>query len=437
MREKRASDFRYDTGDTKVPWDAVAEKPDKELLMDMVRFLIGEGADPSAYRAALSDVDTAIGKLCECGKPVNKLSLGEKVSEVEEKAKTYLNVKHACFLVNWTAGFDIALDMVGVKEGDEVIVPAITFIASASPVIRKGAKIVFADIDPETINMDPKDVERKITSKTKAIVPVHIGGYPVDMDSILDLARSHDIPVVEDAAHAYGATYKGRKIGSLSDFTSFSFHEVKNINSLGEGGLLVTNNDLGQQFAKTRFLGFDTESPPPETWLYNISPIRSKDGFFAATNYSTTEIQAVALLRHMQRNDDIIDQRRWTAERLHRAFKDVDGLLPGKLWDNDFGAIYHLFLLRVDPEVIGGGVQAFKKGLTDKGVTQIPHFCPLYHYNLFETFGYDREAIRQSCPNAERAFFDEYTHLPLYGLSEEQITYMIDAVVDTARELKR
>lgn len=437
MTTEEKSDFRYDTGDSKVPWDAVAVKPDKSLVMDVVRFLIKEGSDPQAYAAAVRKVEAAIEEMATAGQPASKLTLGKNVEAVEARAREYLGVKHACFLVNWTAGYDIALDMCGVGPGDEVIVPAVTFIATASPVMRKGAKLVFADVDLATVNMDPADVERKITSKTKAIVPVHIGGYPVDMDPILEMARERNIMVIEDAAHAFGATYKGKMCGSIGDFGAFSFHEVKNITSLGEGGILVTDNELGKQFANARFCGFDLEATPPPGWLYNISPIKSVDGFFAATNYSVTEVQAVAMLSSMRRNDQVNSDRRAAAAKLHQAFVDVEGLTPGPMWNDDFGAIYHLFLLRVDPKIIAGGIQAFKRSLAAKGVTQIAHFCPLYHYQLFKTFGYDMESIRKSCPNAEQVFFNEYTHLPLYGLAEDRMNYMIEAVLDAAKELKR
>ncbi len=437
MSKKEKSDFRYETGDARVPWDAVAVKPDKDLVLDILRFLVREGRDTDAYSKALQAVSEGVDALFAAGTPATKLTLGDKVKEVETCAREYLGVQHAAFLVNWTAGYDIALDMAGVRPGDEVIVPAITFIATASPVLRKGAKLVFADVERETVNMDPADVERKITDKTKAIVPVHIGGYPVDMDPILELARARGITVIEDAAHGFGGTYKGTKLGAVGDFGAFSFHEVKNITSLGEGGILVSNNVLGSQFAMARFCGFDLEATPPDTWLYNISPIRAKSGFFAASNFSVTEIQAVALLRLMHRNDAITEARRKIARQLHDAFAEVDGLIPGRMHDDVFGATFHLFLLRVDPDVIPGGIQAMKQGLAAKGVTQIAHFCPLYLYKIFEAFGYDQAAARAACPNAERAFFEEYTHLPLYDLPEGAVAYMVDAVIDTAKSLKR
>jgi dTDP-4-amino-4,6-dideoxygalactose transaminase len=437
MKQSEKSDFRYSTGNAKVPWDAVAVKPDTSLVMDVVRFLIGPGADATAYAAAASKVAGAVEELYRHGQPATKLSLGAQVKAVEDSAKQYLGCKHAAFVVNWTAGYDIALDLAGVRAGDEVIIPAITFIATAAPVLRKGARIVFADVQRDTVNMDPADVARKITPRTKAIVPVHMGGYPVDMDPLMALAKKKGIAVIEDAAHGFGGTYKGQRLGTIGDFGAYSFHEVKNITSLGEGGIGVTNSDLGAQFAKGRFCGFDLETPPPRTWLYNISPIYSKDGHaFVPSNFSTTEIQAVALLNHIRRNDEIIAQRRAVARKLHDAFSNVPGLLPGPLSSPDYGSTCHLFLLRIDPKVIGGGIQPFKQSLAKKGVTQIAHFCPLYYYKLFHELGYDEAAIAASCPKAEQVFFEHYTHLPLYGLSENAVNYMIESVTQTAKELR-
>lgn len=433
----QSSDFRYNTGATAVPWDAVAVKPDCELVMDVVRFLIQPGADPQAYEAAAETAKQAVSQMFAHGQPARKLSLGDKVKAVEARACADLGARYASFLVNWTAGYDIALDMVGIGPGDEVIVPAITFIATVSPILRKGATVVFADVQRETLNLDPADVARKITPRTRAIVPVHLGGYPVDMDPLLELARELGILVIEDAAHGYGGRYKGKALGTLGDFGAFSFHEVKNITALGEGGILVTNHPLGCQFPKARFCGFDLQTPPPAGWLYNVTSIQSITGQFTATNYSTTEIQAVGLLRQMALNDEVIAERRRVARRLDAAFRDIKGLIPAPLDDEVFGSTFHLYLLRVDPDVLAGGIAAFKRELAARGVTQIAHFCPLYRYELFQSLGYDVEAASASCPNANYAFDHEYTHLPLYPLTEDQITTLIKAVRDAADALRK
>src|SRR5690606_32022613 len=142
--------------------------------------------------------------------------------------------------------------------------PAITFIATIAYPLSIGAKVVLADVDPRTLNMDPADVARKITPRTKVIIPVHLGGYPVDMDPIMALAKQHDLTVIEDGAHAFGASYKGRMIGTIGHFGAFSFHEVKNITSLGEGGILCSNvEEYGKELRRARFLGLDLSKKIP------------------------------------------------------------------------------------------------------------------------------------------------------------------------------
>ena len=236
---KQTTDFRYNTGATKVPWAAVGENYNVHDLMEIIRFLMqGEGKE---YDDALEAVWAQVKKLEALSTPPGKLSLGSKVEAAEAACNEYLKTASSTFVTNATAGFEIAYKYANLKPGDEVIVPAITFVATMAYPLAIGCKLVFADVDPRTINMDPADVARKITPKTKMIVPVHIGGYPVDLDPILELAKKHNIVVLEDAAHAFGAMYKGRMIGTIGDFGAFSMHEVKNITSFGEGGFLCSS----------------------------------------------------------------------------------------------------------------------------------------------------------------------------------------------------
>ena len=258
MAEKKSkvSDFRYNTGETKVPWPAVGENYNAQDLMTFIEFLMqGSGAE---YDKLMGNIAEQVGKLSEISKPPGKLSLGTKVEQLEEMCDEYLNTEGSLFVANATLGFEIAYKYANLGPGDEVIVPAITFIATIVYPLAVGAKVVFADLDKRTINMDPADVERKITPKTKMIVPVHIGGYPCDMDAIMKIAKKHDILVLEDAAHAFGAVHNGRKIGSIADFTAFSFHEVKNNTPFGEGDILTTNVDeIRPHLKRARFLGLD------------------------------------------------------------------------------------------------------------------------------------------------------------------------------------
>lgn len=437
MKKKKSSDFRYDTGKTKVPWAAVGEPIIKEDIIEILRFLIQEDKNSSDYKKQFSRVEKEIEKLCKTGRYATKLTLGNKVEELEEYVKKFLKVKYACFITNATAGFEIALKLSGLNPGDEVIAPAITFCSTISYPLEIGVKVVLADINPGTLNIDPSDVERKITKKTKVIIPVHIGGYPPEMDKIMKIAKAHNLIVLEDAAHAFGGWYKGKASGTIGHFGSYSFHEVKNITSLGEGGIVVTNTSLGEQFKKARFVGFDI-SHPIKHWLYDVVALKSMDKqYIAASNHSVTEIQAVVLLSQIKRLKKIIEKRRKNAEYLNRRFKDVEGLIIPPLDTKDIKPTHHLYLIQVDPEKLKGDVQVFKKKLAEKGITQIPHFAPLYRFSFMKQLGYDTEKIKKTCPNAEEVFLHRFTHLPLYPLTKEQLKYMADKVIETIEEMKR
>ena len=431
---KQTTDFRYNTGATKVPWAAVGENYNVHDLMEIIRFLMqGEGKE---YEDALEAVWAQVKKLDALATPPGKLSLGSKVEAAEAACNEYLKTESATFVTNATAGFEIAYKYANLKAGDEVIVPAITFVATMAYPLAIGCKLVFADVDPRTINMDPADVARKITPKTKMIVPVHIGGYPVDLDPILELAKKNNILVLEDAAHAFGAMYKGRMVGTIGDFGAFSMHEVKNITSFGEGGILCTSiPGYTPHMKRARFLGLDF-SCPIKDWLYNITPIPGKEHPFVPGNSSTTEIQGLGLTLQVARNEEIIGIRRAAAEYLTKRFSECDALIPQLLDSEDVKPTYHLYLLQIDPAKAGGDIQVLKKKLEAKGVTQIAHFGPLYRFKIVQDMGYDSDEIAKTCPNCEEVFYKRFTHLPLYGLSDEQLKYMADAVLESIAEMQ-
>ena len=431
---KQTSDFRYNTGNTQVPWAAVGENYNVNDLMEVIRFLMqGEGEQ---YEQALNAVYEQIKKLDPLSSPPGKLSLGNKVLEAEAACNEYLETDSSTFVMNATSGFEIAYKYANLQPGDEVIVPAITFVATMAYPLSIGAKLVFADVDPKTINMDPEDVKRKITDKTKMIVPVHIGGYPVDMDPIMEIARERDIIVLEDAAHAFGAEYKGKKIGTIGDFAAFSLHEVKNITSFGEGGILTsTIPDYQNELKRARFLGLDF-SCPIKDWLYNITPLKGKEKPFVPGNSSSTEIQALGLSLQIKRNEDIIAKRKSAAAYLTERFKENDAIIGQDLGNEDIKPTFHLYLLQIDPARAGGDIQLLKSKLTEKGVTQIAHFGPLYRFRIVQDMGYNPDEIALSCPVCEEMFYKRYTHLPLYGLSDEQLKYMADAVLESVKEMQ-
>ena len=439
MSEKESSggDFRYAVGESKVPWHAVGEFYDGRDAVEMIKFLLPDEGR-KGYGCELAKVAEAVKSLAAVGGKATKLTLGKKVAEAEELSRNYFGAKYACFLDNWTGGMEIAYKLAGIGPGDEIIMPAVTFIATMAYPLNVGAKIVFADIDPETINLDPADVARKITPKTKMIVPVHLGGYPVDMDPIMELAAKHNIIVMEDAAHGMGGAYKGRKLGSIGHFGGFSLHEVKNITALGEGGVLLSNEDwAGPQFPGGRFLGLDFTRKIKD-WLYDISPLTDRFGKpQVALNHSATEIQALGMILQMQRLDEIISIRRKAAEYMNSVLVQEEGILVEKADTAETYGTHHLYLLRIDPEIVGGNIQTLSRKLAAKGLTNITHFGPMYRFKIMKDFGYDEDAIAATCPNTEQMFYNSYTHLPLYPLTQEQLEYQAHAVVEAVREMKQ
>ena len=435
---KETSDFRYNTGDTKVPWAAVGENYNAADTLAFVKFLMqGKG---KAYDAALKDVKTALAALAKVSSAPGKLSMGDKVAEVERMIDKYLGVEEgsSLFVSNCTAALELGYRYAGIGPGDEVIVPTNTFIATVAYPLSVGAKLVFADVDPKTVNMDPKDVARKVTKRTKIIVPVHIGGYPCDMDAIMKIAKRHDIVVMEDAAHGFGGEYKGRKLGTIGHFGCFSMHEVKNCTSLGEGGVFVSNVKAYRAEARrARFLGVDFTSKI-HNWLYNISLIRGKGDvrYQAANNASVTELQALGLMQQIRRYGKILAERRRAAAYMTRRLSGIAGLRPQDLGDKDRKPTFHLYQLQIDPKVVKGDVQTLKAKLEGKGVTNIPHFGPIYRFAATIGRGFDEKKIAKTCPNTEYVFDKCYTHLPIYGLTKDQLKYMADAIIASVEEMK-
>ncbi len=430
------SDFRYETGPSRVPWTAVGEAIRLNETQKVLEFLMPPAdGRASEYRRRLARVARELKGLAEVSGHATKLSLGRNVKELEAETARFLGCKHVSFLTNATAGFEIALRYANIGPGDEVIAPAITFIATIAWPLAVGAKVVLADVDPRTINMDPADVARKITPRTRAIIPVHIGGYPVDMAPIMALARRHDLVVVEDAAHAFGGSYRGRMLGTIGHFGAYSFHEVKNITSFGEGGVLVTNLPIGARLSQARFLGLDLSRKIPN-WLYDVVALEGKRGPFACNNSSSTEIQALVLREQLKRLPRIIARRRRAAEYLSARLAGVAGVITPPLDSARIRSTHHLYLLRVDPERLGADVQIFKQKLSARGVTNIPHFGPLYKFSVLRQLGYDTAAMQAGCPQAENVFSRQFTHLPLYDFTQAQLKYMADAVIESVAEMK-
>ena len=248
------------------------------------------------------------------------ITQGPRVSEFEEKFALYTGAKHAVAVSNCTTGLHLAMIVAGIKAGDEVICPSMSYIATANSIMYMGATPVFAEVHPETYNLDVSDVERRITSKTKAVLLVHQIGMPADIDAFAALCKKHNLILIEDAACAAGSSYQGKKIGSHSDLVCFSFHPRKVI-STGDGGMVTTNNDAyAERMKLLRQHGMSVNAGA----RHGATKIIFEDHLEVAYNYRMTDIQAAVGIQQLAKLDWIVDERRKIALRYLNELSDID-----------------------------------------------------------------------------------------------------------------
>ena len=280
-------------------------------------------------------------------------SAGKFVEEFEKGFAAYLGVKEGISVSNGTAALHVALRVAGVTTGDEVIVPAFTMAATWLAVIYCGAKPVFVDCTPDTYNLNPDLIEEKITSKTKVIVPVHIYGHPVDMDSILEIAKKHDLIVIEDAAEAHGAEYKGKKCGSLGDLACFSFYGNK-ILTTGEGGMVVTNNvEMAYKARKLKDLYHSDKK----------RFIHEQVGY----NYRLTNLQAAVGCGELKHIEEYVAKKQWMAKKYNELLKDVPGLILPTVKDYA-KCVYWMFAVQLSIFNLQFTKEQFRARLKEQGV---------------------------------------------------------------------
>ena len=343
------------------------------------------------------------------------LTTGPKITEFEHKVAEYVGAKYAVAVNSGTAALHIACLAAGISEGDEVITSPITFAASSNCVLYCGGTPVFADICSDTYNIDPKEIEKKITPNTKAIIPVHYTGQPCDMDAIHSIAREHGLIVIEDGAHALGSVYKGKKVGSMSDMTTFSFHPVKPITT-GEGGMIVTDNEdfykkmiLFRSHGITRDDSMMTRNDGP--WFYQQ--------FDLGYNYRITDIQCALGCSQMKKLDRFLARRKEIVARYNEAFADCDNIItPYQLSDTESG--WHLYIVQVKN---CDRRQVFE-AMREKKIGVNVHYIPVYMHPYYQEHGYENV----HCANAEE-IYSHIISLPLYpGLTSEQQDYVIDTL---------
>ena len=320
---------------------------------------------------------------------------GKEVSTFEQAFAKMHGCKHGIAVVNGTVSLRIALMAAGIQAEDEVIVPPYTFLSTATAVIEANAVPVFADIDPFTFNLDPKAVEAAITPRTKAIMAVHFAGLPADMDALNAIARKHGLTVIEDAAHAHGASYQGRPAGSLADVASFSFQSSKNL-TCGEGGIIVTNrDDLAESCRSIHNCG----RIPTGVWY---------EHHVISGNYRLGEFQGALLnsqLKSLERQTATRDRNgRFLAERLAQ----LPGIQPQHRDENCTRHAYHLFMLRFDEAAFGLPRALFAKALRAEGVP-----CSLgYGYSLHRQPLFLKKAFGPYIPKASKRLNYSRTRCP-------------------------
>ncbi|MCR4435055.1 MAG: UDP-4-amino-4,6-dideoxy-N-acetyl-beta-L-altrosamine transaminase [Clostridiales bacterium] len=349
----------------------------------------------------------------------NYLTTGPKIEEFESKLAEAVGAKYAVAVSSGTAALHAACFAAGINRGDEVITSPMTFAATANCVLYMGARPVFADIDPQTYNIDPSDIRKKITPKTKAIIPVHFTGQPCAVDEIMDIARQYNLAVIEDGAHALGAEYNGRRIGAIGDMTTFSFHPVKHITT-GEGGAVTTNSrELYERLLMFRSHGITreaaklTDSHGP--WYYEQQ--------FLGYNYRMTDIQAALGVSQLDKLDRFLRKRREYADRYNRAFEGFDGVVPHYQPPNSISA-WHLYVIRLELEKLRASRKQIFEELLARNIGVNVHYIPVYYHPYYRKMGYGKGL----CPNAE-TFYERAITLPLYPKMEvEDIDYVIKNV---------
>lgn len=349
------------------------------------------------------------------------LTCGPKVSELERKLEEITGAKHAVAVSNGTAALHIACMAAGIGPGDQVITTPITFAASANCALYCGAEPVFADINPETYNIDPESIRKCITDKTKAVVAVDFTGQAVQVDEIRAICDEYNLIFIEDAAHSIGTAYKGRKVGSLADITTFSFHPVKTVTG-GEGGAVLTNDDelykkivLGHAHGITHDENQMEGAPHEGPWYYEQISL----GY----NYRITDIQSALLLSQLNRLEEFKARRKEIVNKYNEAFKDLDGLfVQREIEESD--TCRHLYIINLKLDKLSCTRRQFFDAMSAENVQCQIHYVPVYYFPHYEHLGYKKGL----CPKAEK-LYEGIISIPLYPrMTDDDVLDVITAV---------
>ena len=369
---------------------------------------------------------TAVTEVVRSGKWGSKA--GTRVQAFERAFADYHGARHGVCVNSGTTALRVALQALGIGAGDEVIVPAYTFVATASAVLELGALPVFADIDLTTFNLDPNEIERLVTPRTRAVLPVHFGGRPVDLSAVVEICRKHDLQIVEDAAQAWGSEWQGRKVGTFGKAGGFSFQSSKNITA-GEGGILLSDDDAVADLCRG---------------IANCGRVQGRPWYehhFLGGNYRMTELQAAVLLVQLERYEELKQIRERNARLLDQQLAEIEGIEPLTSDPNVTANSRHLYIFRYQKAEFGDAPKSrFLEALRAEGIPASPGYSlPLYQQPMFQKRAFgplhrNAEALpdyaRVALPNTERACHEEAVWLTQNVLlgSEQDMMDVVRAI---------
>lgn len=352
------------------------------------------------------------------------LTTGPRVDEFETAVADFVGAKRGVAVSSGTAALHASMFALGIGPGDEVIVPPITFAATANCVVYMGARPVFADVESDALLIDPVQVEARITARTKTIIGVDYAGHPCDWDALRDIANRHGLWLVADGCHALGAEYKGRMVGGIADLTIFSFHPVKHITT-GEGGMITTDHESFEQRMRLfRNHGITTDHRQRErqgSWTYEMVDL----GY----NYRITDFQCALGRSQLKKLPGWIERRNEIAREYDKAFQTIEGVIPLKKSEQVKHA-FHLYVIRLDAKEIRKNREQIFNELRSAGIGVNVHYIPVYLHPYYRN---QLGTKRGDCPVAEAAY-EQILSLPMYPkMSDTDVQFVIEQVIRAIR----